>query len=355
MKKMLMFAAAAAMVALSFTSCEKKPEPVSDLTIKLSQKTLDLAVGEEAKLRATVTPAKDGLTLVWKSTDEKVATVTSAGLVTGVATGDCMIIVSAEGAKAETCVVTVTTLFDALEWSGFTLWNHSKDPMTATLDTIELSNGMTVVCGVYAGEWHVWDKNIAFDETEGSVSGAGFVAIYDYVPTYVIVDDLADGKFNGYYIGTPGLRAFEGATVDSLYCVPDGKLTNLVNWATYLMHEESDLDETDCFQGASIHYLDYDNEQGAYYLGLVKNGTIVGDEAAVQYRMNVTWLDEFYGLKVTEDGEALVEPLTQVSHDQSYELVDGAASARVEARRFVAPKNDVKVNRNLAKDKFARK
>ena len=83
--------------------------PVSSVT--LDKETLELmAGGKSAQLTATIAP--DNATdksLVWESSDEKVATVDQTGLVTPVAEGTATITVKTkDGKQSDTCAVTVT-------------------------------------------------------------------------------------------------------------------------------------------------------------------------------------------------------------------------------------------------------
>lgn len=95
------------------TSCtvtvldEPVPEPVPVSGISLSQTALDLQVGEEATLVATVKPANaDDPTVTWTSSNPAVATV-SAGVVKAIAEGEAVITAKA-GDKSATCKVTVS-------------------------------------------------------------------------------------------------------------------------------------------------------------------------------------------------------------------------------------------------------
>lgn len=89
---------------VSFTSCMKKP--VEDVTVTISQKEIQLEVGETQKLTVKVEPADaQDKTIEWKSSDESVATVKD-GEVTAVAEGEATITVTTNQ-KSDTCKVTV--------------------------------------------------------------------------------------------------------------------------------------------------------------------------------------------------------------------------------------------------------
>lgn len=67
--------------------------------------TASVAVGETEDLMATVTPSTAAVT--WRSSNANVASVSSAGVVTGVSAGTAVITASA-GSQAASCTVTVT-------------------------------------------------------------------------------------------------------------------------------------------------------------------------------------------------------------------------------------------------------
>ena len=76
--------------------------------IELNKSTTSIAVGSTETLTATTVP--DGATITWSTSDSDIATV-SAGTVTPVAKGECVIsatISSGGGVATATCVVTVT-------------------------------------------------------------------------------------------------------------------------------------------------------------------------------------------------------------------------------------------------------
>lgn len=78
-------------------------------TISLNKTSLTKAAGANETLTATVTPA--GSTVTWASSDTAVATVSSAGKVTGVAAGTCKVTATVEtlsGVAKAVCDVTIT-------------------------------------------------------------------------------------------------------------------------------------------------------------------------------------------------------------------------------------------------------
>ena len=94
---------AAALVAVALVGC-KGHNTVEVEKVELDQQTLQLEVGAEATLVATVTP-EGAATVAWSSENEEVATV-KAGVVKGIAEGQTVITAKA-GDKSARCIVKV--------------------------------------------------------------------------------------------------------------------------------------------------------------------------------------------------------------------------------------------------------
>lgn len=78
-------------------------------SVSLGQTTATVVVGGTVQLTATVLPSyTTDKTVTWASGTEAKATVSSAGLVTGVAAGTSVITVTTSNGKTATCTVTVT-------------------------------------------------------------------------------------------------------------------------------------------------------------------------------------------------------------------------------------------------------
>lgn len=116
MKRMIAMMAVVFSVAM-FASCSDDDEGnggdgtvVEATGVTLDQPTLSLSVGENATLLATVAPENaTNQSLEWGSDNEAVATVDTAGVVTGVADGTATITVTITGTElSATCEVTVS-------------------------------------------------------------------------------------------------------------------------------------------------------------------------------------------------------------------------------------------------------
>ena len=101
---------AVALAALALVACNKTPQTVEVEKVELDQKTLQIEVGAEAALVATVTP-EGAATVEWTVDDAAVATVTPANdgksaKVIGVAKGQTIVTATA-GKKSARCIVKV--------------------------------------------------------------------------------------------------------------------------------------------------------------------------------------------------------------------------------------------------------
>lgn len=83
--------------------------PLAVTGVSLNMATANIAVGDIETLVATVEPENATVkTVIWSSDDPDVATVDSAGKVTGVASGNATITVTTvDGDFTDTCEVTV--------------------------------------------------------------------------------------------------------------------------------------------------------------------------------------------------------------------------------------------------------
>jgi len=85
------------------------PAQPAAMKISLNKEKVNLKKGGSIKLKATVKPSNARKDLVWKSSNEKIATVTSDGTVKGLKTGKAMITVKAFSGIIATCEINVYT------------------------------------------------------------------------------------------------------------------------------------------------------------------------------------------------------------------------------------------------------
>ena len=138
--------------------------------IALSDETVSLWVGKKKTLTATATPTTANNTSVsWSSSDNKVATVSSKGVITAKGKGTCTITCTAAdgyGTK-NTCEVTVkqpvTTI--ALSDETVSLWVGKKKTLTATAAPTTANNTSV--------NWSSSDNKVATVSSKGVITAKG--------------------------------------------------------------------------------------------------------------------------------------------------------------------------------------
>lgn len=90
---------------------EDTPEPVAPTTVTVAPSTASIEVGATTDLAATVAPTGAPQSVSWTSSAPSIASVNSAGLVTGIAAGSATITArsTADTTKSGTAAITVTT------------------------------------------------------------------------------------------------------------------------------------------------------------------------------------------------------------------------------------------------------
>ena len=99
------------------TTCTENTDEVAVTGITLLPAQLDLEVGKQQTLNATIAPSNaTNQNITWTSSKESVATVDNSGVVTAIAAGKATITVTTEeGGFTATCVVTVTEPYIPVE------------------------------------------------------------------------------------------------------------------------------------------------------------------------------------------------------------------------------------------------
>lgn len=138
--------------------------------VDIKQGSAYLKVGDSKVLTNTVTPANaTSKKLVWSSTNPRVATVNSAGVVTAKSAGKCKIIAKATdgSGKSDSCAVSVRQLATSLSISdsNITLQNKTSRTLTATV----LPDNATSK-GIY---WSSSNSNVATVSSKGVVTAVG--------------------------------------------------------------------------------------------------------------------------------------------------------------------------------------
>ena len=116
MKPFLSFIVFATIAITSVLSCQQEPEEIRVSSISLSKSTLELTVGDQASLDATISP--DNATnkeISWASDNEAVATVSAEGVVKALRAGTASITAkTVDQGKTASCAVTVTERMGAV-------------------------------------------------------------------------------------------------------------------------------------------------------------------------------------------------------------------------------------------------
>ena len=367
MKKYAFLAISAiAIIALSSCKKEQQNEPSGDgsgseVAIIVTPKTMELAVGDEKKLNIQITPSGTKLKLVYTSSNSDVASVSEAGIVTGLSSGEANIIVSAEGAKADTCKVVVKDWRDILTWSGFTIWNLDKSTILSNDTAIfTLKSGQQVHCVLIPGEFHAWDNGITFTETAegGTVSGAGHVIIAE-APIYLITDDI-NGKGPNYdylggslsFIDDPNYSMNDTAYA---YCAGINKIVG-----TAEQHHTWLTDTTGTAEPAitnaletMVAYIDYDAQDAAHIVGMIGKSIFDGDEFEALYKTNISWFEYgdygYSGLAPDLEKRDWAEPYAWDEIIEKYYEFLGSDEEEEVRELKVAPKHiqgDVKISKS---------
>lgn len=224
MKKLGLFAMAIA--ALVMVGCNKNSqsgggtEPSDITAVNLSETSINLAVGGTKMLKATTTPA--GGKITWESANTEIATVTSAGLVTGVKEGETSITAKC-GDKSATCAVKVNNdvRYDEFNVVDYGLFgDKTMIPGTDTVFTLRYGDA-TCQLG-YISDVYAWDGNANFVDGTGFV-GDGYVYHFENLPVWWITEYPGKPENVGYYVGAGGFTSYpqeDQEAVEPYNCKP---------------------------------------------------------------------------------------------------------------------------------------
>lgn len=134
--KKLTSAVACALVLVIAASCSFFEKPVEPTTVTLSETAITIGVGDSKRVTAQVSDDSD---VVWTTSNDKVATVSGAGVVRGVAAGSATVTATANGASAS-CTVTVENIYVEISKTELTLDVEREAEKSATLTAV-VKNG----------------------------------------------------------------------------------------------------------------------------------------------------------------------------------------------------------------------
>ena len=144
--------------------------------VSLDKDVLSLQSGKSATLKAKLVPTTSKETVIWESSDETVATVSSKGKVTAVGLGECTIYAKTASLEGDdsawgVCTVTVTPTLSAVK-------AISTKPTVIAGDSVDLSEFYTITWkggDPQPGDYEVTYSTTAKD-TVGTLDGSVFAA-----------------------------------------------------------------------------------------------------------------------------------------------------------------------------------
>lgn len=184
-------------IALTLAGCPPVDTPVNVAVtgVSVSPTTASLDVGGTQQLTATVEPSNaTNAAVTWSTSAANCATVSSSGLVTGMAAGSATITVeTADGGKTATCAVTVTEPTPAPAWTTVFLDNFNRADTTGRdlgADWTTMGSGTDEIT-IHNNQVH----SVFTTTIEGQSQGAGAVykGAVDYAkPLRVSVKAIID-------------------------------------------------------------------------------------------------------------------------------------------------------------------
>ena len=212
------------------TACEDRFGQSSDISITLSESNVYLATGETAVVSATVEP-REGIGVLWSSSNELVATVNQYGGIRAVGQGTATIIATTKkGGRVASCDVYVNPIRVSridLNKTAIFLQIGGTDPITATVLPANATNRNVT--------WTTSNATVATVSATGVVTAVGwgnatitattqdgsFRAICQVTVDKVLVASISLNQttFTGYLTGTLALEATilpVGATVKTV-------------------------------------------------------------------------------------------------------------------------------------------
>ncbi len=335
MKKVLFMLAAAALVLVS---CEKEVSSITSISIDESV-TLLAGTEEVYPLSLYWEPAEQQLDLTkvtWTSSDETVVTVDADGGLLALAAGNATVTAKFNDLTATCAVKVVDDARELIAWDGEVtlggiLGLVSKDPILVKGD-----DGSVDSCALALGVWYLQSEGVSIADGTGAGYVAEFLAPLYYIVSedgyygsrlgFEIVEDNPlthypteinknDIKYYGFSQGLTDINAY-GNWIDSAL------IQDLVG---YYYEDERDEDGdgypdyNDTYNAyaatmpyGGIFYIDFEQGQwpneGFLGAGYYAPANSYGIVPATNYDFSVAWLEGFYGLKVTDDGQDIVRP-----------------------------------------------
>lgn len=169
-------------------------------SIELNTLKTKIIAGETFELTATITPTDaTDQTIVWTSSDQTVATVSDAGVVTGVAPGTAIITATAANGKNSTCEVTVEAATELPGSDRFSI----EDARVATGQTLQLAFNLN-----NSNSYFGFQMNIQLPD------GLEFVTDTNNKVTYSLTERLGSDYSIVSKLVAPGKVSFGGFSIE---------------------------------------------------------------------------------------------------------------------------------------------
>jgi formylglycine-generating enzyme required for sulfatase activity len=211
------------------------PSPISVTGISLDRTAISLPVGATETLNAAIEPENAAnQALSWTSSDEAIATVNGAGLVSGVSAGTAAITVTtADGGHTANCTVTVTPLFAAVTGITGVPTTGTAGVSLTLIGTVEPANATnkTIAWSVKAEGTTAAGANITGDTLSSTGGGtvaltatiaSGLAAGTDYTQNFSIRIFTTPDQYRDMALATP--NASDSVTItgsSAYYYAPD--------------------------------------------------------------------------------------------------------------------------------------
>lgn len=198
-----------------FDTCTIKVERAAD-SVKLDVEKLNLAVGEYYYIKASITPADaTDKTLVWESSDTKVATVDKDGKVMAKSPGMALITATSKTGGMAKCIVTVTQPVTGvmLNFTEKTIYAGQTFQLNASVEPSSASNQEVI--------WTSLNEKVATISKTGLVTGLTG-------GTTVITCKTVDGGYTAHCVVTVTEETYDIKLNYESYILGKGKSFNLV-------------------------------------------------------------------------------------------------------------------------------
>lgn len=218
-------------------TCRVKVKPVAAAGIKLNKTALTLKSGETEQLSYTISPENTTYKDVeWKSSDEKVATVSPLGVVKAIGVGEAVVTVNAKKDQAIKAVCNVK--IEAMPLNGITL---NKDNISAVAgDSIQLSITFDPVSTTNKNvKWSSSDTKVATVDEAGMVRilypGSCEITAISEEGNYTAVCkvNVKEVSIEDIYFSNSSLEVIKGDKIQlELFFIPQNATNKGIIWSS---------------------------------------------------------------------------------------------------------------------------